>query len=209
MPRSIIRLMPLLFVASTFLASCAPEPQPQEVHAVSEFDVGSRPAPSVRDEMQVVLATGTGGADVPIYSDIAFFPVVHANALGQGDTRPSARRDDIEPDLSGIDFDSQFGFLVAHPNASRSYSAVMSGQYAKYFSNVRVSYPEDRVVIHLSSRRLGDLDPITALRARWEGSVYQIERRGRDQVEVQIDELAYVYSLDDASLLSTVARQGH
>lgn len=206
MSRSIFRVMPLLLAALVLLAACSPKPEPQKIDAISDFEVSHRPAPDTRQRMQVILATGFGTSDTPMYSDVTFFPVIHADAFDSTDAHPALRRNDVEPDLSGIDFDSQFGFLVAHPNVRGSYGAMMSGQYATYFSSVRVSYPEDRVVIHLSASRLGGLDSVTALTARWEGSIYPIERRDRGQVEVRIDEHTYLYSLDDASLEGTVSR---
>lgn len=206
MSRSIFRSMPLLLAALALLVACSPMPEPQKIDAISDFEMSHRPAPDARQQIQAILATGLGGSETPMYSDVTFFPVIHADAFATTDTHPALRRDDVEPDLSGIDFDSQFGFLVAHPNARGSYGAMMNGQYATYFSSVRVSYTEDRVVIHLSASRLGGLDAMTALTARWEGSIYPIERRGRSQVEVRIDEHTYLYSLDDASLEGTVTR---
>lgn len=206
---TIIRSMPLLLAAIVLLVACVTEPAPQEAHAISEFDVRRRPAPDARRQVEAILATGLGSSDTPFYSDITFFPVIHADAFDYGDAHSTLRRNDIEPDLSGVDFSSQFGFLVAHPSVSGSYSAMMSGQYAAYFSSVHVSYPEDWVVIHLSASRLGGLDHVTALTARWKGSIYPIERRGRSQVEVRIDEHAYLYSLDDGSLEATVSQTVH
>ena len=205
MNHAVIRLMPLLLAALVLFPACSPEPRSQEVQAISEFDVGHRPASNIRQQLEVVLATGSGGSNSPVYSDIAFFPVVRADAFDLGDLPAALRRHDVQPDVSGIDFDSHFGFLVAHPNASKSYGAMMSGQHATYFSSVRVSYPEDRVLIHLTGSRLGGLDPMTALTARWEGSIYPMERRGRSKVEVRIDENTYMYSLEDGGLEASVS----
>lgn len=204
MSQPVIRLMPLLFAALVLFPACSPEPQ--EVHAITEFDVGYRPSANIQQQVEVLLATGSGSSNSPVYSDIAFFPVIRADAFDLGELPAALRRGDVEPDLSGIDFDSHFGFLVAHPNATKSYGAMMSGQRATYFSSVRVSYPEDRVLIHLSGSRLGGLDPMTALTARWEGSVYPIERRGRTDVEVRIDENAYMYSLEDGGLEASATK---
>lgn len=201
-------LMPLFLAALVLFPACSPEPRSLEVHAISGFDLGHRPAPNIRQQLEVVMATGSGASNHPVYSDIAFFPVVRADAFDRGDLPSALRHRDREPDLSGIDFDSHFGFLVAHPNASKSYGAVMSGQHATYFSSVRVSYPEDRVLIHLSGSRLGGLDHMTALTARWEGSIYPIEHRGRSKVEVRIDENTYMYSLEDGGIEASASKAG-
>lgn len=180
------------------------EPEPQEVAAVSDFEIGHRPALGAADVARAILATsGMAHPDaMPVYSDIEFFPVLHADALEAMSGPRQLRRRDIEPEFSAIDFDRQFAFLVAHPNASGSYRAMSSGQYATYFSSVRVSYPDDRVRVHLSGSRLGGLDPITAMAARWEGKIYPIDRRGRELLEVRLDDNVYTYALaapeDDA-----------
>lgn len=194
----------LLIVLSA--AACTQQPRLHEVDAISEFDISHRPIQSARQHVEAILATGTGGSDTPMYSDIAFFPVVRPDAFDSTDLPPALRRNEVEPDVSAIDFDHQFGFLVAHPNASKSYRALTSGQHATYFSSVSVSYPEDRVLIHLKASRLGDLDPMTALTARWAGSIYPIDRRGRSQVEVRLDEHSYMYSLQDGELQATASR---
>lgn len=194
----------LLLIGLFLVAACAPKSQ--ELQAVSEFEVGHRPAPSAKAQLEVILATGTGGSVTPVYSDVAFFPVTRADAFDSSQLPPAVRHHDTEPDLSGIDFDSQFAFLVAHPRSNSSYSALKSGQSAMYFSSAEVSYPEDRVLIHLSAGRLGDLDPMTALTARWGGRIYPVERRGRNQVEVRIDEHSYMYSLEDGGLQATASR---
>lgn len=191
-------LAALLACAAT-MSACdgAREPEPEEVAAISEFDVGQRPAPGGAEVVRVILATGglAEPGSAPMYADIAFFPIVAPEVPGRSYGPRGLRSRDVEPDLSEIDFDRQFAFLVAHPNARTSMRAMSSGQYATYFSSVRVSYPDDRILVHLSGSRLGGLDPVTALSARWEGSIYPIERRGRDLLEVRLDDNVYTYAL--------------
>jgi len=136
-----------------------------------------------------------GGAGIAAgLQRIEFFPITRADAFDRFSAPGLSRRAEAEVDLSGIDFDKQFAFLVAHPSSS-SYGAVTSGQYAKYFSKVLPSYEKDRVVLRIDASRLGDIDPMTAMTGKWEGSVYAVERRGRDKLEVRLYDDSYVYSL--------------
>jgi len=170
----------------------------EALQAASTFDASTRPMLSGTQAISTLLqGTGLGvegQASLPAYSDIEFFPITRADAFDAFSAPGLSRRAEAEVDLSGIDFDKQFAFLVAHPSSS-SYGAVTSGQYAKYFSKVLPSYEKDRVVLRIDASRLGDIDPMTAMTGKWEGSVYAVERRGRDKLEVRLYDDSYVYSL--------------
>lgn len=169
-----------------------------ELEASSKFRVSTRPMLSSRQVVSTLLG-GSGFAPegqsrLPGYSDIEFFPIAGADAVESLNALSSPRRDDAPIDLSGIDFGKNFAFLVAHPSSS-SYGAMTSGQYATFFSKVLPSYEKDKVVLRIDASRLGDIDPMTALSGNWEGSIYTVERRGRDKLEVRLYDESYVYSL--------------
>ena len=196
-----------LIVASIFsllLAGCDQEGnlsltgKASELEASSKFQVSTRPMLSSTQALSTLLqGTGfaaEGQASLPGYSDIEFFPIASADAVEAMRAYPAGRRDEAPIDLSGIDFSKSFAFLVAHPSSS-SYGAITSGQHATFFSSVLPSYEKDKVVLRIDASRLGEIDPMTALGGNWEGSIYAVERRGRDKLEVRLYDESYVYSL--------------
>ena len=169
-----------------------------ELEATSKFRVSMRPMLSSAQAMSNLLqGTGLGvegQAELPGYSDIEFFPIASADAMEAMGASRFGRRDAVPIVLSGIDFDKNFAFLVAHPSSSSS-GAMSSGQYATYFSKVLPSYEKDKVVLRIDASRLGNIDAMTAISGGWEGSIYAVERRGRDKLEVRLYDESYVYSL--------------
>lgn len=191
-------LLPLLAACQSEQAGEFFNP-PQDVQASGEFRMSTPPglvhnnllsSASVKDGQARVDSGGPG------YLDIRFFPITHADALYTMDPHwPSARRSrDSEPDLGNVDFSSHFVFLVAHPELT-GYAAMSSGQYATFFSSVKVAYLDDRVVVHLEASRLGDINPMVLLGSPWAGKLYTLERRGRKQLEVKLYDNRYQFSL--------------
>lgn len=192
-------------VALPLLAACQSEQvgeffnPPQDVQASSEFRMSTPPG-LVHDNLLSSASMKDGQARVdsggPGYLDIRFFPITHADALDTMDPHwPSARHSrDSEPDLGNVDFSSHFVFLVAHPELT-GYAAMSSGQYATFFSSVKVAYLDDRVVVHLEASRLGDISPMVLLGSPWAGKLYTLERRGRKQLEVKLYDNRYQFSL--------------
>ncbi|MEN5206758.1 hypothetical protein ABE493_01355 [Stenotrophomonas terrae] len=168
-----------------------------ELEASSKFHVSSRPVLNSRQMLSALLGGsgfGMEGESRPGYSDIEFFPIADADAVASLSALSRPGRNIASIDLSGIDFSKNFAFLVAHPSSS-SYGAMTSGQHATYFSKVLPSYEADKVVLRIDASRLGDIDPITAMSGNWEGSIYTVERRGRDKLEVRLYDESYAYSL--------------
>ncbi|SNT82788.1 hypothetical protein [Stenotrophomonas sp. CC120222-04] len=193
-----LALLPLLAACQNEQVSEFFNP-PQDVQASSEFRMSTPPglvhnnllsSASVKDGQARVDAGGPG------YLDIRFFPITDADALNSvGPDWPSSRQSrDSAPDLSGVDFSSHFVFLVAHPELT-GYAAMSSGQYATFFSSVKVAYLDDRVVMHLDASRLGDISPMVLLGSPWAGKLYTLERRGRKQLEVKLYENRYQFTL--------------
>ncbi|WP_295569797.1 hypothetical protein [uncultured Stenotrophomonas sp.] len=192
-------------VALPLLAACQSEQvgeffnPPQDVQASSEFRMSTPPG-LVHDNLLSSASVKDGQARVdsggPGYLDIRFFPITHADALDTMDPHwPSARHSrDSELDLGNVDFSSHFVFLVAHPELT-GYAAMSSGQYATFFSSVKVAYLDDRVVVHLEASRLGDISPMVLLGSPWAGKLYTLERRGRKQLEVKLYDNRYQFSL--------------
>lgn len=209
MRQPFLRLVVGCLSAVLLLGGCDQEGNPSlsgkaaELQAASTFDVSTRPMLSSTQAVSTLLeGTGLGlegQASLPGYSDIEFFPITRADAFDTTSPFQLSRRADTQIDLSGIDFGKHFAFLVAHPSSS-SYGAVTSGQYAKYFSKVLPSYEKDKVVLRIDASRMGEIDALTAMTGKWEGSVYAVERKGRDKLEVRLYDESYVYSLaSDAS----------
>ncbi|WP_303749895.1 hypothetical protein [Stenotrophomonas pigmentata] len=204
MHRSFLGLMVAGTLSLLLLSGCDQEGnlsltgKAAELEASSKFQVSTRPMLS-RAQAVSTLLQGTGfaaqgQASLPGYSDIEFFPIASADAVEALRAYPRGRGNDAPIDLSGIDFDKSFAFLVAHPSSS-SYGAITSGQHATFFSSVLPSYEKDKVVLRIDASRLGEIDPMTALGGNWEGSIYAVERRGRDKLEVRLYDESYVYSL--------------
>lgn len=172
---------------------------PQDVQASSEFRMSTPPG-LVHNNLLSSAAVKDGQARVdsggPGYLDIRFFPITHADALDTMDPHwPSARHSrDSEPYLGNVDFSSHFVFLVAHPELTGN-AAMSSGQYATFFSSVKVAYLDDRVVVHLDASRLGDISPMVLLGSPWAGKLYTLERRGRKQLEVKLYDNRYRFTL--------------
>ena len=169
-----------------------------ELEASSKFRVSMRPMLSSTQAVSaLLLGSGLGvegHAVLPGYSDIEFFPIAGTDAVEAMRAFPLNRSQDAPIDLSGIDLNKNFAFLVAHPSSS-SYGAMSSGQHATYFSKVLPSYEKDKVVLRIDASRLGNIDAMTAISGGWEGSIYAVERRGRDKLEVRLYDESYVYSL--------------
>ncbi|PTA69977.1 MULTISPECIES: hypothetical protein [unclassified Stenotrophomonas] len=189
-------LLPLLAACQNEQVSAFFNP-PQDVQASGEFRMSTPPG-LVHNNLLSSAAVNDGQARVdsggPGYLDIRFFPITHANALdAMGAKWPSSQRDN-EPDLGNVDFSSHFVFLVAHPELT-GYAAMRSGQYATFFSSVKVAYLDDRVVVHLDASRLGDISPMALLGSPWAGKLYTLERRGRKQLEVKLYDNRYQFTL--------------
>lgn len=169
-----------------------------ELEAASKFQVSIRPMLSRTQALSTLLQGSGFGIEGkvarPGYSDIEFFPIARTDEIEMMRAYPRGRGDDAPIDLSGIDFNKDFAFLVAHPSSS-SYGAITSGQHATYFSTVSPSYEKDKVVLRIDASRLGDIDAMTAMSGNWEGSIYRVERRGREKLEVRLYDESYVYSL--------------
>ncbi|MHC1677472.1 hypothetical protein [Stenotrophomonas maltophilia] len=201
-PRSALgRALPLALLA--LLSACQSEKvgeffnPPQEVQAHSEFRVSGLPAlayPNLVSSASVEGGQARVDGNGPGYMDLQFFPITSADALDSTDAAWARQSQYRAPDLSGIDFSTQFAFLVAHPELS-GYAAMTSGQYATFFSTLKVAYLDDRVVVHLDASRLGNINPITALGSPWAGKLYTLERRGRTQLEVKLYENRYRFTL--------------
>ncbi|MFC4727240.1 hypothetical protein [Coralloluteibacterium thermophilus] len=190
----------LLALAAAALIGCngyEPVEPPTELEPHSRFKVGHRPSMNSTHAVANVLQ-GSGlhleGVQVPGYADLEFFPITRPDMFEPSPGMRRLRRHEQPPNLRGIDFDTQFAFLVAHPDGT-SYAAVRSGQTAHFFSDVAVSYTDETVVLHLKARSLGGLDPMTAMTAGWKGDIYAVPRRDREQVEVRLNDRVYRYSL--------------
>ena len=204
MHRSLLGFVAAGLFSLLLLSGCDQEGNPSfggkaaELEATSKFRVSMRPMLSNTQAVSTLLGGAglglEGQSRLPGYSDIEFFPIAGADAVESLAAFSGGRRDDVPIDLSGIDFGKHFAFLVAHPS-SNSYAAMSSGQYAKFFSKVLPSYENDKVVLRIDASRLGDIDPMTAMGGSWEGSIYTVERRGRDKLEVRLYDESYVYSL--------------
>ena len=205
-PMSLLRFhrIALLALTATALIGCnrpAPVEPPTKLEPHSHFEVSHRPSMnSAHLVANLLQGSGLGleGMQVPGYADLEFFPITRPHMFELSPATRRLRRHEQPPDLDGIDFDTQFPFLVAHPDGNSS-AALRSGWTAQFFSDVAVSYTDEAVVLHLEASRLGGLDPMAAISAGWKGDIYAVPRRDRDQVEVHLDGQVYRYSLLDDS----------
>nr|CDQ33780.1 hypothetical protein BN993_03227 [Virgibacillus halodenitrificans] len=176
--------------------------KPTELKPTTEFSTSIRPALDAKHLVSAALS-GSGmalerepGDNPPQYADLEFFPILSADGFKKIEDTSYGHSRSRLPDLSGIDFNKNFVFLVAYPS-SDSYRAAQSGQQALFFTKVQVTYPDDEVALDLSASHLGNMDIATMLSGSWKGELYVVERRDRDQLEVNIDDNTYRYSLND------------
>lgn len=178
-----------------------PVDPPTELEPHSSFEIGHRPSMNSAHAVASVLQ----GSDLRLesvqttgYADLEFFPITRPDMFELWPATQSRRHEQL-PDLGGVDFGTQFAFLVAHPDGN-SYNALLSGQAARFFADVAVSYTDELIVLHLKASRLGGLDPIDAMSSGWKGDIYAVPRRDREQLEVRLDDEVFRYSLVDEAV---------
>lgn len=191
-----------LFACGVLLLVACGSSRSVQLEPVGSFESRSRPTLGNAHLVSAILGgTGIGiegAAPAPGYQDIEFFPVNNADTLRELTVMntPSHSRGP-EPDLTKVNFKNQFALLVAHPSPGTA--SMLAGQHATFFSDVSISYKEDKVVAKIQASRLGDMDARVTMTSPWKGDIYAIDRRGLEKLEVQLYDETYVYSLSPDS----------
>lgn len=199
--------LPLVLSGCDDADSKASASKPLELKATSEFTTSMRPAQNPEQVVsQILMASGMAleGEEVekqPRYIDLEFFPITDSDAF-KSMQNPYMRRRDRLPDLSGIDFDKQFAFMVAHPEGS-AHDQLSTDSQAMFFTTVTVSYPEDKIVLGLKARRLGEMSLVSMMSGQWAGEIYTIDKKNHEALEVHMDDETYEYSLAKAETQET------
>ncbi|WP_316803374.1 hypothetical protein [Pedobacter nototheniae] len=209
-----------LVVLSLFcvLTSCN---KPVEVKQTFNFETSLRPGNDRMEDftnnINKVLRNNaeTSGADStiqfqsnedekkPIYEDVAFLPVLTAEALDQiiGDYAEKRFRrngEDHSAQVNSIDFTKNLVFLVSHPKAPMMVlGEVNDSGHAIYLDRVLDDGTKDnKRLIKLQSKRLGDVaSGMASLMQKWESTVYILEKKNEDSLLVEIDKTVYPFSL--------------
>ncbi|MCZ4243654.1 hypothetical protein [Pedobacter punctiformis] len=141
--------------------------------------------------------------ELPFYEDIAFLPVVNATELTNvindyTEKRFKANQEDYSAQVNSIDFDKNLVLIVSHPKAAMVVlGEVNNTGQALYFDKVLDDgIKNNKHVIKLQSKRLGEVaSGMASLAQNWESAVYVLEKKNKDSLFVEIDDIIYPFSL--------------
>jgi hypothetical protein len=146
----------------------------------------------------VIQFQSSGNRKLSPYKDVAFLTVSGAEELTNLCSDYGSVRTDFSTQISHIDFNKYFVFIVAHPVGPVMTGTEINSSQALYFDKVFDIATEDSIrKIKLETSRLGSVsEELASFAQKWQSHIYIIPRNGCEDVLLELDKEKYTLYLN-------------